>query len=261
MSVKAKKIFYLPGDYPGRHTDAVLLAEKFVRRWEENAKERKSQKAGSLQLPPTVCFSRKIGVGALEIAELLAERIQYRVADRMIIEQIANTANLSEKTVRYYDERYPGKRIEAGVYLFAEKSFVMSTFAKQLISAVYALAEAEPTIFVGRGAHLILPRDSVLAIRVICSKENRVARLAKIMKISRAEAGNIVEKLDKEQREFFKKVYGKKDAAGDEFDLVINCDHIRQPGAAAAIAAAAFIEKFSASSPWGRSRASSNETS
>ncbi|KPJ74678.1 MAG: hypothetical protein AMJ54_16780 [Deltaproteobacteria bacterium SG8_13] len=246
MAAKVRKTDYLPGYYPGRYTDAVLMAEEYVRRWEKSVIAKNSSPASSFELPPTICFSRKIGSGALEIAEILGQRILHRVADRMIIEQIANTADLSKKTVRHFDERYPGKLFEAGTYLFAEKSFVMSAYVKQLFSTVYALAEAEPTIFVGRGAHLILPRGSVLAIRIICSNDRRVARLADILKISKKEAATKLDEIDREQRDFFKKTFAKKDAASDEFDLVINCDHIRKPRWAASIVEKAFAEKFTA---------------
>ena len=58
-------------------------------------------------------------------------------------------------------------------------------------------------------------------------------------------AGKILDEVDREQRELFKKACGKKDASVDEFDLVINCDHIGEPRWAAAIVQQALIEKFS----------------
>ena len=101
-----------------------------------------------------------------------------------------------------------------------------------------------PTIFVGRGAHLLLPRDRTLAVRCICSRENRVKRLAWILKVEEGEVDGKLDQIDREQAEFFKRVYGKKDAAPYEFDLVINCDYITKPQWAAAIVKQAFIEKF-----------------
>ena len=85
-------------------------------------------------LPPTICFSRKIGVGALEVADILAEKIGYQVVDREILEYIANQGSLSEKTVSLFDERYPGK-IRAFLSLaFEEKAFVSSDYTKHLFS-------------------------------------------------------------------------------------------------------------------------------
>jgi hypothetical protein len=54
----------------------------------------------------------------------------------------------------------------------------------------------------------------------------------------------MLEKFDREQRDFFKKAFGKKDAAAYEFHVVINCDFISDPRQAAEIAAVAYREKF-----------------
>jgi len=195
-------------------------------------------------MSPAICFSRKIGVGALEVADILAEKIGYRVADREVIEHIANNANLRKKTVDFFDERYPGKMNELSALLFREKSFIMNNYVRHLFSTIYAVADSEPTIFVGRGAHLIVPRDLVLAVRFICSRSYRVKRLAKILKVEEEIADKKVDGVDKGQRDFFKKVFGKKDVTPYEFDIVINVDFITQPKWAAEVVYQAFKEKF-----------------
>jgi cytidylate kinase len=128
--------------------------------------------------------------------------------------------------------------------LFGRKSFDMDDYLRSLISAVYSLATLGSTIFVGRGTHLILPRDRVLAVRFICSDEFRVKRLASLLHINTAEATRTLVKLDKEQASFFRKAYGRKDASAAEFDLVINCDHFGLPKLAADLVARAFRNKF-----------------
>ena len=67
--------------------------------------------------------------------------------------------------MNFFDERYPGKMSELGAMFFGEKSFIMSDYVKNLVSAVFTFANMGSTIFVGRGIHLILPRDRVLAVR------------------------------------------------------------------------------------------------
>ena len=195
-------------------------------------------------MAPTICFSRKIGVGALEIAEVLAQKTGQRVADRLILDKIATDAELGQKTVTFFDERHPGKMRELGSFLFGEKSFTMNDYLRKLFSAVITLADTEPTIFVGRGTHLILPRDRVLAVRLISSKAYRVQRVAAILGVSEGDARKELDAADKEQRRFFQKAFGKKDAPPDEFDLIINCDFLHQPTWAADIVHQAFVSKF-----------------
>jgi cytidylate kinase len=128
--------------------------------------------------------------------------------------------------------------------VFGEKAFTKSDYTRHLFSAAFAIAGLDPTIFVGRGTHLLLPRDMVLAIRVISSREHRIRRLVNLLGVSDQEAEEKLNQSDKEQRAFYRKVYGRKDASPYEFDLVINCDYITEPTWAADIVEKAFRKKF-----------------
>jgi hypothetical protein len=76
MSLKTKKevgIKYVPGTYAQRRPDAAELAEQHIHSWVKGQLKSRPTKIESAQIQPVVCFSRKIGVGALEIADLLAK--------------------------------------------------------------------------------------------------------------------------------------------------------------------------------------------
>ena len=128
--------------------------------------------------------------------------------------------------------------------LFGEKSFIMSDYIRRFIGAVFTFADMGSTIFVGRGTHLVLPRDRVLAVRVIGSNEHRIERMMKILDVEEKEAQTRLIQIDKEQRDFFKKAFGKKEASPYEFDIVINCDYLTDSQWAAKIVIKAFKEKF-----------------
>ena len=87
----------------------------------------------------------------------------------------------------------------------ALKALYLQGYTRHLFSAILAAAGLAPTIFVGRGAHLVLPRDRVPAIRFICSREYRVKRLFQILKVKAEEADSKLDQIDKGQRDFFKK--------------------------------------------------------
>jgi hypothetical protein len=246
MTTTLKHASYVPGTYTKERPSYALTAEKYMEAWEKKRLEAASENETSADIPPTICFSRKIGVGALEIADKVAPKIGYRVADRLILEQIVANKDLSKKTVKLFDERYPGKLTELAVFLFGEKSFTMGDYTKALFGSIFALAKDEPTIFVGRGSHLVLPRDRVMAVRCICSKAYRIKRLANILKVSESEAEKELNEADKVQREFFRKVFKRNDASPYEFDLVINMDFIKNPSWAVEIVHAAFRTKFTA---------------
>ena len=230
--------------YSPKRTTGEQLAEKYFKDLDLRLSKERRQAAKKTTPAPSICFSRKIGAGALEIADILAEKINYAVVDRELLEWIAKDEKISQKTVSFFDERYPGLVEDFLKMLFSEKSFNRDRYSQQLFRSVLAVAGLSPTIFVGRGAHLILPRERVLAVRFICSTDFRIERISKIMNITTEEAKSIIAKTDKAQKTFFSKVFGKKDAVAYEFDMVINCDYIRRPKDAADIVACAFKKKF-----------------
>ena len=234
---------YNPGYYGKKRLSATAWADSHIKKW---AQDQAGYRQNMEKPPPinSICFSRQIGVGALEIADLLSELIDYRVVDREIIEHMAKETNLTQKIIEFYDERYSGKMSELISLLISKRTFIKSDYARQLVKTVNALANTEPTIFVGRGTDLILPRKTVLSVRFICSTKYRVDRLANLLGISDAEAEKRLKILDSEQRKFFKTVYQKEAASLDEVDLLINRDHIRDVSQAAQIVACAFSEKF-----------------
>jgi len=243
MTQNSRKTSYKPGYYGKKRMSSSAWADAYIKKWGTEDTNRK-QELGKSSAQYSICFSRQIGVGALEIADFLSEIIHYRVADREIIEHMAEDTKLSQKAIEFFDERYPGKMSELFSMLISEKTFIKSDYARQLIKTVTALANTEPTIFVGRGTHLILPRNNTLSVRIICSKKYRVYRLADMLNINASEAEKQLKAIDSEQHKFFKSVYQKEEASPDAFDLVINRDHISGAFRTAKIVACAFEQKF-----------------
>jgi cytidylate kinase len=237
---------YVPGTYAKKRPEAEKVAAQYAQEWEKRRQKLLQKKGVPAEIPPCVCFSRKIGVGALEVADILARKLHLRVADREILEHMSGEAQLDKETVKFYDELYPGKTVELSALLFGKKSFQMDDYLRNLASAVYSLAMLGSTVFVGRGTHLILPRERVLAVRFICSDPFRVERLASLLTIGKEEAVKTLAKIDREQQAFFRKAFGKKDAPASEFDLVFNFDHLNEPKFAADLVARAFRSKFAA---------------
>jgi hypothetical protein len=235
---------YVPGTYAKKRPEAGRVAAQYVQEWESRRQKLSKKQGMPAELPACICFSRKVGVGALEVADIIAKKLHMRVADREILEHMSGETRLDKETVKFYDELYPGKTVELSALLFGKKSFQMDDYLRNLVSAVYSMATLGATIFVGRGTHLILPRDRVLAVRLICSDKFRVERLASLLNIGAEEAGKTLSKIDKEQTAFFKKAFGKKGAPSSEFDLVVNFDYLGDPRLAADLVARCYRSKF-----------------
>ena len=99
----------------------------------------------------------------MEIADILAKDIGYRVVGREILEHVGGEDPLSDRAVRFFNEQYPGIITQYLMMMAGDKTFDMSKTTRQLFSAIYSIASLSPTIFIGRGAHMVLPRDRTLA--------------------------------------------------------------------------------------------------
>ncbi|MBM9603069.1 cytidylate kinase family protein [Desulfopila inferna] len=124
------------------------------------------------------------------------------------------------------------------------RSFSMDEYLRHLISTVYTLADDGPTIFIGRGTHLILPRERVLAIRIISSRKQRIRRTAELLEISSGSAEKKIAAEDRVQTDFFKANFRKTSAPPTEFDLIINRDSFSRATWAADIIVEAYKLKF-----------------
>jgi len=244
MVKNIKDFEYRPGLYAKKKPSIAELTHRYIREWNEERQRREKTSLTPEKLPPTICFSRIIGVGAVEIADILAKKIGYHVVERQILEHITDEMKLMDMTTASFDERYPGKMGEYLSRIFKETAFPDNEYNRHLFATIFAVAGLGPTIFVGWGTHLVLPRERVLAVRMICSKEYRIRRLAMIFKENEDNIQRKLEENDLTQRYFYKKVYHLENASIHEFDLVINCDFIQDPKDAAAIVELAFKKKF-----------------
>ena len=76
---------YKPGLYRKKTMKPAELAGQFIRKWDEKRLD-EIKRSAPMELPPCVCFSRKIGGGALEIADILAGMVGFPVINNEIIE-------------------------------------------------------------------------------------------------------------------------------------------------------------------------------
>ncbi len=118
-----------------------------------------------------------------------------------------------------------------------------SLLANLLLKSVLCLLDN--FLDIGWGTHLVLPRERVMAVRFVCSKAYRINRLATILNVEEQEIERKFEHFNLKQSYFYKKVFNREKASTQEFDLVINCDYIKDPKWAAEIVEENFRKKFS----------------
>jgi len=233
----------LLGNYWKGQRRVKILAREYAGFLIKDVLREKIRKSG-VSLCPCICISRNIGVGALEIAGIAGELLGFQVLDREIIKKISCSAGLSRQSIQTFDERYPGRLKSLMCQILGERAFGMNDYARHLFYVSFFLAHSESVIFVGRGIHLMLPRDRVFAVRFICSRERRIKRLAHALKTDKKQAAEVLSQAEKEQQDFFHLVHRKDSAPANEFDLVMNLEYIDQPETAARMIVELFKSRF-----------------
>lgn len=237
---------YHAGQYQAEGRDRFHTSDQILDDLLKKRKDIKETVEWVRQIPPAICFSRVIGVGALEIADMLGEILGHRVIEQQILRHVTEELKTLDSTAGTFDTRYPLAVGEYLALLYSAKGFKRTDFSQHLFATVLSIAGLAPTIFVGWGTHLVLPRERILAVRLVCSDGYRTDRLSKIFKTEPEVIRKKLHEVDARQKRFFADTFGRHKALNQEFDLVINCDRLPEPMVCARSIAALFKEKFNA---------------
>jgi cytidylate kinase len=130
---------------------------------------------------------------------------------------------VDEKTASWFHEIF-GKWLN-------ERLVSQAEFVHRLGKVVLLAAQHESTVFVGRGAQFILPRESGVAVRLIAPRKQRLARIMEIRGCTRHEAERFIDEMDKGRADFVKRYFHHDVADPHLYDLVINLEHTSREGA------------------------------
>jgi len=184
-----------------------------------------------------ITVSREAECGGEEIARLVAEREGLQVADRAILERIAQQEGAPIALLKLFDEAVPGP-IES---LIAEwrTSMSQAIYLRRLVHILFLLEREDGVLIVGRGAAFVLTDPGTLHVRVVAPLPCRVARLVAHEAISRLEAERILRRSDEERARFVRQAFGADIESPAHYDLVLNTAELSTEGASEVISAAA----------------------
>jgi cytidylate kinase len=178
--------------------------------------------------------SREFGSGGGRIAQSIAKRLNWRLLDAALIDEIACAAHVDAGVVSRFDEHVDGwlrrmnrqamrgAALAAGVVLEREKCFdedVMTDLTRQIIERA---SEAGNCVIVGRGAQCILQaKPDVFHAFVYAPLRVRIQRLR-----ARLERGADIEQrirnVDAERAHYLRLRFGKEWNNPHLYDLMIS---------------------------------------
>jgi cytidylate kinase len=198
-----------------------------------------------------IAISRTLGAGADEIGQLTARDLGFRYVNNQIINWAAERAGVSAATIEKTEHtpslierilQYIGTtNVEAGHAAYVAPAAEPSVAYERLIERVIReTAAAGNVVIVAHGASVPLAGSpGLLRILITASPDVRTTRMSETAGVSEGEARKMIERSDRERREFLQRFYEVKEELPTRYDLVINTDVLRDEAAASLIVEAA----------------------
>ena len=198
-----------------------------------------------------IAISRTLGAGAEEIGERAAEKLGFRYVNNEIIYWAAERAGVSPATIEKTEQTPPlmerilqfigSTPVEIGHGAYVAPTPEPSVAYERLIERVIReTAVAGNVVIVAHGASVPLAgTPGLLRVFITASPDVRAERISQEAGIKESDATKMIDRSDRERREFLQRFYEVKEELPTRYDLVINTDTLSSKTAVELIAAAA----------------------
>jgi cytidylate kinase len=170
----------------------------------------------------TIALAREAGAPGTSVANALGERLHWPVYDQELVERIAQDMGLRPALLQSVDERSRSWLLEAVEGFSSAPGASENAYAHYLVQTLLSLGAHGECVIVGRGAALVLPRETTLRVRLVADLKDRIEATQKRLNLSRAEAQRWIEETSRERVRFVQDHFFKDPRDPVHFDLVLN---------------------------------------
>jgi hypothetical protein len=215
----------------------IAAAERQMHAWamtheiEDRSAHDEAEHSASQRDLSFVAISREAGAGGGEIGQAVGGRLEWPVFDKNLLDCIADRFHLPRMMLDLVDETHANWVYDVLGTWMDRKLVPHEKFVACLTRVVLAAARSGHAVFVGRGAQLILPRRTVLAVRLVASLRYRVRQIMDRQAMNEADARRYAIDLDEGRRQFVEQFFHCDIADPHNFDLVIDVERCGKAGA------------------------------
>jgi cytidylate kinase len=170
----------------------------------------------------TIAFSREAGSGGITVAREVGRRLNWPVYDQELLERLATDLKVDVSFVEDYDERRGSFLVDCIKAFSATASVSEATYFRRLVRMLQALGARGECLIVGRGSTFVLPQATTLRVRIVASRVDRIAFIAKDRGLNKTEAARFVDTKDKDRHQFIKDHFHKDPSDSLNYDLILN---------------------------------------
>ncbi len=171
---------------------------------------------------PYITVERDPGSGGRPIAKLLAQRLNYEFYDDKLLEEIAQSTQITKRVIEQIDEK-SRSMIQNMTQSLLNPDYVSDVkYMRALIKVILTLGYKGNVVILGRGANFILPEGNSLRVRITAPYNIRVQRAIYYETKTPEQAEETVRNIEKDRRDFIRQYFNKDIADPSYYDLVLN---------------------------------------
>ena len=164
---------------------------------------------------PVITISRQLGSLGTEIAQMVAEKLNYEYVDKDKIAQALTDYGMPGPEVDKFDEKKPP--------LWDTLSIQRKKYLHLIQALLYEFGRKGNVVFVGRGGQVLLKDlPGILHIRIMAPFEVRVKRMMKQRGGDEKQAAGILRRSDRDSSGFIRAFFDVDWEDPDLYDLIIN---------------------------------------
>ncbi|MCC6491825.1 MAG: cytidylate kinase-like family protein [Pirellulales bacterium] len=181
---------------------------------------------------PYLALSREAGVDAAYITHSVAERLNWKVLDREVVDYIAEQHRWSRVSVESVDERKASWFHDTLGKWLDSKLVSQVEYVRGLGRIVALAAQRGNVVFVGRGAQFLLPKERGLTVRLIAPRKARIHAIVQDEKCDERQAELLLDETDRGRSDFVRRYFHRDIADPAVYDLVLNLERLTKDDAA-----------------------------
>lgn len=171
---------------------------------------------------PYLVIARQAGAGGGALARQVGEELGWPVLDGEIVDLIADAYHLDAAMLHTLDEAESNWVREVIVETIPERVVNLDTYVHHLGRVLRLVALHGHVVLVGRGAHLFLPRERGLAVRVVAREQDRIDWTSRANGGNREAARHRVEEMDRRRAGFIRHYFNRDVNDPVLYDMVVN---------------------------------------
>ena len=170
-----------------------------------------------------VTISRQAATDGKLLAQMVAERLQYRVFDREVVDEIARRMDLHVSHVIPFDGTLPTP-VESLLHEWRH-SINQDVYYRHLREVLRIIERQFPDIVIlGRGGNFVLKGPDTLRVRVMAPVEWRVAKYIAGEKVSNKEAEKYIADEDRRRASFTRYMFHRNIDNPLHYDVCMNLE-------------------------------------